>query len=133
MIRYPDWPQRLEAFVQSRMAAPFVWGEQDCCRFAAAAVEAMTGRDPMQQFHYRSEWGALKLIREGGSLEALVTHELGSPLPTVAMARRGDVVLADLALGPTVGVCLGIISAFAGGDGLIHCQTLACRLAWGVG
>jgi hypothetical protein len=129
-MRFREWPQLLEDYVQSRMAEPFAWGHHDCCRFAAGAVLAITGEDRMPEYHYASELAAAKLIRAAGSLEALVRRALGDPLASVALARRGDVLLAEFERGETVGVCLGDRSAFAAEVGLVHRPTLSCRLAW---
>jgi len=130
MARLIDWPQRLEAYIQERMHAPFEWGVHDCCRFAAGAVIAVTGEDPMHAFDYRNELGAARLIKQAGSLETLLLDTLGPPLPAVSFAGRGDVVLADLENGPTVGVCLGVITAYVGDGTLTHRPTLSGRVAW---
>jgi hypothetical protein len=132
MRRLIDWPQRLEAYIQSRMNTPFAWGAHDCCRFAAGAVLAMTDDDPMIGYAYTDEHEALQLIVDGGGLEALVTAALGPPLPVVAIARRGDVMMADLETGHTVGICLGQDSAFAAAAGLTRRPTLHCMRAWRV-
>lgn len=128
-MRRPDWPQRLDAYIESRLTAWFQWGDHDCCRFAAGAVEAMTGDDRMAGYTYTDERAALRLIRDAGSLDALVVRALGEPIPP-AFAQRGDVVIADLDHGPTLGVCLGLLSAFVADTGLTHRPTLACRAAW---
>ena len=129
-MRHPDWPARLAGYLESRRATPFAWGSHDCCRFAAGAAEAMTGRDAMAAFTYRNELGAQRLIRRAGSLDELVRRTLGEPLPTVLRAGRGDVVLADLERGPTVGLCLGQSCAFAGDVGVVYRPLAFARLAW---
>ena len=43
--RLPDWQPRLQALIQARLAAPFAWGEHDCCLFVCDAVQAITGQD----------------------------------------------------------------------------------------
>ena len=129
-MRAYDWPQRLEDYVESCRATPFQWGTHDCCRFAAGAVHAMTEVDPMAAYRYANEIGARRLIRKAGSLDALVHRVLGDPLPTVAAAGRGDVVIADLDLGPTVGVALGGVAAFAAPVGLLFIPTNQARVAW---
>jgi len=133
MKRKHEWPELLAAYIASRRAAPFAWGTHDCCKFAAGAVVEITGENLMHDFHYANEIGALRLIAEAGGLEVLVTRALGAPLPSVAQARRGDVVLADLDHGPTVGVCVGAASAYAAELGLLLLPTLAARVAWRIG
>ncbi|MBM3855052.1 MAG: hypothetical protein FJ399_18170, partial [Verrucomicrobia bacterium] len=36
--RLPDWPARLDAFIEQRRRSAFAWGVHDCCQFARAAV-----------------------------------------------------------------------------------------------
>lgn len=96
MIRREDWPEALHALVDLRAAMPFAWGYQDCCAFAAAAVEAMTGIDPMADLRgYHSRETAEAILAAQGGLEAAVTARLGETVST-ALARRGDVVLVDV-------------------------------------
>lgn len=128
-MRRVDWLERLETYIAERMTEPFAWGRHDCCRFASGAVEAITGEDVMRGFSYEDEAGARALIRSAGSLDALAHRALGEPIP-VSFAGRGDIVIADLEHGPTIGVCLGVISAFAADPGLTHRPTLSCRVAW---
>ena len=134
MKRRHEWPELLADYIASRRASPFVWGTHDCCKFAAGAVEAITGENPMHDFHYGNEIGALRLIAEAGSLDALVTGVLGEPLPSVAQVKRGDVVLADLGNGPTVGVCLGAPAAYAAAaGGVLLLLAAGARMAWRIG
>lgn len=54
MQRLADWWPRLQAVVTAFDGQPFVWGATDCACFAAACVEAVTGRDVMAT--YRGEY-----------------------------------------------------------------------------
>lgn len=97
----------LDAFLRDHMAKPFVWGSNDCCLFAANAIQAMTGEDIADDFRdkYDSQASAFALIKSvtGGDsvIDAIAhcatKHRLtewlsadGKPLPL--MARRGDLV-----------------------------------------
>lgn len=134
MKRKHEWPELLAEYVTERRKTPFAWGTHDCCKFAAGAVQAIAGENPMAEFHYGNEVGAMRLIHEAGGLEVLVTRTLGAPLPSVGQAKRGDVVLAELANGPTVGVCLGVQSAYAAAaGGVLFLPTAGARLAWRIG
>ena len=82
---------------------PFSYGE-DCCQFAAAVVEAITGHNPMRSFVYESERQALRVIARYGGLRQAIIATLGSPIP-VADARDGDVLLVDSTSGPAAAVC----------------------------
>ncbi|ATC34113.1 hypothetical protein CA606_18235 [Caulobacter vibrioides] len=83
--------EALHLFVASHMRTPFAWGEHDCVTFAAGAVQALTGEDPLAV--YRGQWRsaaeATRLIASLGGLEAAV----GAVLTPVAPghAQRGDV------------------------------------------
>lgn len=93
--RLPDWPARLVAFFEERDRQAFSWGVNDCCTFAAAAVRATTGADLLAALPQR--WddasGAARVLRRERGLAGAVTARLGPPLPTPALAQRGDVVL----------------------------------------
>lgn len=129
-MRRPDWPQRLDAYIAESRTTPFAYGRHDCCWFAGKAVEAMTGENPMHAFSYRNRLGAERMIRRAGTLDALVHRALGEPVHP-AQAGRGDVVIADLELGATVGVCLGDVCAFATDPvGIVFRPREAIRAAW---
>lgn len=117
--RPEDWPERLDAYVREAQTQPFVWGTHDCCTFAADWVLAITGVDPMGPWRgeYRTASGAQRLTQERGGLDALVTEALGAPIAT-AFAQRGDVVMGEGVLGPTMGIVLGVSAAFPGVDGI---------------
>ena len=132
MTRSPDWPTRLVEYIEQSRSVPFAYGSHDCCQFAAKAVAALTGEDPAAAWNYTSETGAARLIAKAGSLEALITEAMGEPIHP-SQAGRGDVVLADLELGPTVGVCLGRTCAFAADPvGVVFRPRSAARMAWRV-
>ena len=130
-MRHHDWPERLADYVESRRAAPFEYGRHDCCQFAASAIEAMTGENPATYYPYRNEIGAKRIIIEHGGMDALLTAILGEPCP-VAMAGRGDIVLAELENGPTAGVCLGRQCAFPADIGVTFRPREFITLAWKV-
>lgn len=130
-MRLNDWPERLAEYVESRRAAPFEYGSHDCCQFAAGAVEAMTGDNPAALYPYRNELGAKRIIVEHGGLDALLTGVLGEPCHP-AMAGRGDIVLAELELGPTAGVCLGRNCVFPADVGVTFRPRSVIASAWKV-
>lgn len=129
MNRRIDWPEKLAEYIESRRDEPFVWGTHDCAQFAAAAIEVMCFDNPAAPWAYASEAEAQALIVAAGSLEALVTQALG-PAVHPSRAGRGDVVLATLELGDTVGVCLGNDCAFAADPGVTFRPRTVATLAW---
>ncbi|ATC25215.1 DUF6950 family protein [Caulobacter vibrioides] len=83
--------EALHAYVASHMRTPFAWGQHDCVLFAAGAVQAQTGEDPLRAYRGRwaSERGAARVLKRLGGMEAAVNTVL-QPI-TPAMAQRGDV------------------------------------------
>jgi len=119
MTRVEDWPERLDVYIKRCESIPFQYGQHDCCTMASDWVKECTGVDPMAAWRgeYRTATGARRLMHSAGGLEAMVTSKLGDPIPA-AFAQRGDVIMADLNLGPTMGIVLGINAAFPGLDGV---------------
>lgn len=141
--RFPDWPERLAAYLESRRNAPFEFGVHDCCTFACDAVKAQTGTDPMAlaRGKYKTEKGAANwLKRNGGDLEA-AARKLGSEMPIIpaAFAGRGCVVLGSVLTPFGVHIdSLGLVgmdsrfALFAAFDGgWISGPVQGCRIAWG--
>ncbi len=117
--RYPDWPIRLNKYIAKVQHDPFVMGKHDCCTFAAGAVEAMTGIDPMEEFRgkyatWREAVTALKALGEN-KLQATLVAKFGEPIGG-AYAQKGDVVMYEGACG----IMLGLFGMFIGGNGLMY-------------
>lgn len=133
--RLPDWDARLMRFLAARTGTSFAWGASDCATFAADAVRAMTGWDPIATIRGRwtSARGAARVARRGGGLEAWCTELFGAP-GDPRWAQRGDVVLLDTAGGPALGIVAGggLIAA-QGGDGVVWVPVSAARATWPVG
>ncbi len=99
-MRYPNWPARLEKFVQANHKRPFEYGKWDCCLFVAAAIEAMTGTHPAPEIigAYDSESSAVEFIgtlTPGGSLSgaiASIMERSGYKEVPCLNAQRGDVI-----------------------------------------
>lgn len=83
--------EALHAYVASHMRTAFAWGQHDCVLFAAGAVQAQTGEDPLRAYRGRwtSERGAARVLKRLGGMEAAVNTVLSPIAP--AMAQRGDV------------------------------------------
>ena len=135
-LRRADWPERLAEVVKAARGRPFQWGRHDCATFAFDCVLAMTGVDRLADFRgrYRTAKGARRALKRIGgvaTVEDLATALTIRPADAQT-AQRGDVVLIDGDLGPTLGVCLGVRSAFVGPDGLAFAPTAVVRRAWRV-
>lgn len=134
IIRLADWPQRLAAYLASRQFTPFLWGSNDCCRFAADGVQAITGHDYMASLRsqYATPLQASRLLKKQDGLLQLTCKQIGQPLPSPLMASRGDVVLFDTPAGTALGLCVGAQIASAGISGTVFCSMTAALAAWGV-
>jgi hypothetical protein len=106
--RHENWPARLGAAIEAARVRGFEWGKNDCCLFAANAIQAMTGIDPAAGFRgYASARGAAARLKEYGGVAALAATQarrFGWPEVAPAAARRGDVVLVEDAAGEALGV-----------------------------
>ncbi|MBZ6366183.1 MULTISPECIES: DUF6950 family protein [Enterobacter] len=119
-MKHPDWHNRLIAVIRAAEKRPFLWGEHDCCLFAADCAEAMTGDNFAYGWRgtYDSETGAKKaLLRGGGSLEKVLGKYLDE-VP-VKMAQRGDIAVVENAGTRCAGVIYGGAVWMPGETGLV--------------
>jgi hypothetical protein len=114
LTRYPDWPSRLQSYLDAHRHAHFKYGDLDCCLFSCSAIAAMAGHDLAAWFRgrYRTRKEAMQLIRERTGhtgVKAIAEYaaaECGLPSVSVSMAQRGDMVL----VGRGSKAVLGIVS-----------------------
>ena len=132
--RRDDWPQILAAELERLQDAPFSWGTHDCGLFAGNMVLALTGTDVVADL--RGRWddamGAMREVEQCGGIESMAAARLGPPRDGPLYAQRGDVVLADLEHGATLGVCEGAHAVFVGEHGLVRVPIALVRVAWAV-
>ncbi|WP_251854232.1 DUF6950 family protein [Enterobacter asburiae] len=131
-MKHPDWHNRLIAVIRAAEKRPFLWGEHDCCLFAADCAEAMTGDNFADGWRgtYDSETGAKKaLLRGGGSLEKVLAKYLAE-VP-VKMAQRGDIAVVENAGTRCAGVIYGGAVWVPGETGLV-CLRIKPLSAWRV-
>jgi hypothetical protein len=138
IARLPDWTQRLSSLVVERLHVPFAWGPNDCVTFAADAVLAMTGHDPIEA--WRAQWSTARqafrtLQPLGGLAGAVRTAGLQEVGPR--LARRGDVVLLrppgrEHSMRGALGICLGERIAAPGPRGLVMASLAEGVTAWRV-
>ncbi|BBT44207.1 TPA: hypothetical protein R4T04_004572 [Enterobacter asburiae] len=131
-MKHPDWHNRLIAVIRAAEKRPFLWGEHDCCLFAADCAEAMTGDNFAEgwRWTYDSETGAKKaLLRGGGSLEKVLAKYLDE-VP-VKMAQRGDIAVVENAGTRCAGVIYGGAVWVPGETGLV-CLRIKPLSTWRV-
>lgn len=91
--RHGYWPEALADFIRARADMPFAWGSNDCCAFAAAAIEVMTGADLMRGVPpYATPAEAALILKR--PLEDWMDERLNRCEP--AFAQRGDVGLVTI-------------------------------------
>jgi hypothetical protein len=132
--RLSNWPRLLNDFVESRRHTPFAWGKNDCCTFAADAVVAIYGADPMQHLRdlYDDATGALAIIGGADDLPEYACRVLvaaGFREIEPIFAGRGDVVCVKLER-PTCGVHLGSVIAAPSVAGLAFLPLNEVLKAW---
>lgn len=98
--------EALIAFIASREGVPFAWAGNHCVAYAAAAVKAQTGVDPLRRIRVTSARGAAAVLDRMGGMEAAISTRLRPIAP--ALARRGDIAgVADSEFGLRVMVVEG--------------------------
>jgi len=101
MHRLADWQSRLERFLQENRTRRFVYGEWDCCLFAAAAIQVMTGTHPHPEYigTYSTRVQCRDLIRRETGHSGVqfiwrkVMQEHGIEEGPPGFAQRGNPVL----------------------------------------
>ena len=123
--------EKLLAFLEQKTRSPFGWARSrnNCVTFAARAVKAQTGRDPLTGLKWQTlEEGERLLEREGG-LEAAVDKRLRRIPP--AMAQRGDVAgVADERFGIRLMIVEGSTLVGPGAGGNKRVPRAAMSAAW---
>jgi hypothetical protein len=133
VARVPNWQGEFFRVLEESRDKPFDWNGWTCFDFAATMYVALTGKpDPRPQFgDFSSEREAQVTLGRAGGSEAILRLILGEPIHP-AMAQRGDIVLADVGLGPQPLVCVGLESVAPAATGLGRMKTLTATLAWEV-
>ena len=130
-MRILTWEDALSDYITTKRHEPFEYGSNDCCLFAAGAVEAITGEDPMSEFRgqYDSLKASLKALKEigAGTLEATMDGKF--PEVAISHAQRGDLAFFN----DSVGVVMGSFAYFVSDDGLERINRSFWDKCWGVG
>ena len=134
MRRHDNWPTLLVAFIEERRHAPFAWGSNDCCLFAADWIRRACGVDFAEGLRgtYDSALSAARVLRNQGGVFDLAALRAGLERKPVELVQRGDVVGFEVPGGVALGVCLGSVGAVVGATVLeFPDMTRACA-AWKV-
>ncbi|KGK99899.1 hypothetical protein [Thalassobacter sp. 16PALIMAR09] len=131
--RVDHWERLLASAIDTARAKPFVWGIHDCPTFAFETRMILTGGEDVAALwrgRYTTALGGERVMRRLGwaSLEEMGRSLLGEPRPSVLLAGRGDIVLADTGLG--FGICNGASAVGMAPKGLVTVPLTSCRLSW---
>ena len=111
-MRVADWPSVLAAFLKQKQSAEFNWGTNDCCLFAADAIQAITGIDNAPEFRgkYTTALGSVRALKRygAGDIKSTFTAKFGEPKGRLS-AMRGDIALVNVNGEHIVGVVFGDI------------------------
>lgn len=131
LTKLPDWQMRLEAFAAERRAAPFVWGQNDCCTFAADAVAAITGTPPAcgDLRTYRTAKQAYRTIDRHGGIPGIASRAYGQP-QAASLACVGDVVLVTVGKRDALAICNGTAALAPSSAGLVAVPMAQARQCW---
>lgn len=124
------WRPRFDALIQSRMSAPFSWGWNDCCLFAADAALAITGVDHAADVRgtYSTEREAMRVLKRLGGVSSLASRGGDECLPLTA--RTGDVCLVMQGDREALAVCAGHVLLAPAATGLAAHQLTDALRAW---
>ncbi len=87
-----SWVEALRETILEYHDAPIVWGEFDCCQFAAAYYNRVTGENIAESFQYESELGATRILRKYKDISGLFHHLLGES----SDLKPGSIVLTSI-------------------------------------
>ena len=119
-MKHPDWQRRLIDVIKAAEKRPFLWGENDCCLFAADCVQAMCGEDFASDLRgtYSTAVGAKRvLLNAGGSIEKVLAQHLDE-VP-VSLRQRGDIAVVISDGSRCAGVVFGGAVFVPGESGLV--------------
>jgi len=129
-----EWYAALDTYIDERRGAPFEWGVNDCCSFAADWVQIATGVDPMAELRgLTSALAAHRALERMGGMLAVVEQFCGPHIPG-PFAQVGDLAMVTLPSGhKAMAVCIGPwLTAPSAHGGLSMIPVDAAEAAWRV-
>lgn len=128
--RKGNWSQAFSEFLRARADMPFAWGGNDCCSFAAAGIEAMTGADLMRGVpDYSNAAEAARILMR--PLEDWLDERLNR-MSAPAFAQRGDVGLIVIDGRRSLALVDGHYLYGAGDRKMARVERVAAIMAWAV-
>jgi len=129
--RISNWESALAAYLISKKNEPFEYGLNDCCLFAAGAVEAITGENPIPEFigAYDSLKTSIKALKTIGAGTLENTMDAKFTEIQIGYAQTGDLAFHD----GSIGVIIDGDALFVSDDGLVRISRDKWAKAWSVG
>jgi len=135
MKRYPDWPARLNEYLNKVKDRKFRIGRYDGLSFTAGAIKAMTGESPHKHLLGYKSYDEAKAVfkKHGGSLYHCLLKTYGKPV-NAAKAHQGDLAYInkpgfDM---PNLGIVLGRRTLIFGIKGYLQVRTIDINCAFRV-
>lgn len=130
-MRYDDWPDRLEDYVNVKRNEAFKWGTNDCALFAKGAVEAIKSDAPTKDLviRYRSQSGAIQWLKDHDAVDLWYFIDTYFTRIDVRQAQRGDLV-GHITTDKSLGVCLNGMFATPSDDGILFASMTDAVTAW---
>ena len=131
MIRISNWECALSEYLMSKRKEPFEYGVNDCCLFAAGAVEAITGENPIPEFigKYDSLKTSIRALREIGAGDLEKTMDSKFTAIPIGHGQTGDLAFHD----NSVGVIIDADALFVSDEGPVRISRDQWSKAWSVG
>jgi hypothetical protein len=130
IARLSDWRTRLAVYLAACREKPFAYGEHDCARFAAGAVEAVTGTDPSAGLgiRYTTLLGGRRALAARGYRDpiAFVRERFEEIAP--ALARVGDLAVIETVTGRALAVVGGAVVFAPAPDGGLRMLPLTAAI-----
>ena len=129
MKKLTNWESMFHDFVKNNNF-PFVWGQNDCCKFSNALIKQITGEDLIpKKLKWNDEESAMKAIASyGGDLETSIEKACNAKSVCEidkAFMTCGDLVVYEQSHGSyLVGMCngFGILTPTDDGIGVVNCD-----------
>ena len=129
--RVIGWESLLFAYLQDKVVQPFVWGTNDCCTFAAGAIQDITGESVFEP-SYSNAFEAQTFMESVGSIEAWMTDKFGEPVARL-LGRRGDIALLSLEDRDLLSVVIGDQVVAPGSEHALFYAIEHCTKVWRIG
>ena len=122
----------LSAFLKAASSRSFEWGQHDCLSWLGEWVAVRHGANPAKSFTYSTARGALRIIRQHGSMAGVVRAAI-EPMGFAETddPKGGDIVIVNAPEGLLGGIVAGSYIANIGQRGL-YMRRLPIVTAWSV-